>query len=211
LSMARRQREPGPFRFVFAGRLIPLKRVDWLVAALAGLPTQAFELWIVGAGPDESALRLLAGSELGAKVRWLGQLPLTEVPAILAQADCLVLPSLHDGWGAVVSEALMAGTPVICSDACGSAGVVRDSGFGGVFRSDDRAALTSLLAQAVENGPLQSAERVDLADWAKSLGGHAGAAYLLQILDYSDGRSSRPLPPWSQAAVASCIGSSRGV
>lgn len=211
LSMARRQREPGPFRFVFAGRLIPLKRVDWLVAALAGLPTQAFELWIVGAGPDEPALRLLAGSELGAKVRWLGQLPLTEVPAVLAQADCLVLPSVHDGWGAVVSEALMAGTPVICSDACGSAGVVRASGFGGVFSSADRAALTLLLEQALAKGPLPSAESADLAGWAECLGGRAGADYLMQILDHADGRIARPLPPWSQAAVAPCIGSSRGV
>lgn len=51
--------------------------------------------------------------------------------ACMARADVLVLPSWHDGWGAVVSEALMAGTPAIASDACGSAGVVRASGVGG--------------------------------------------------------------------------------
>lgn len=200
------QREPGPFRFVFAGQLIPRKRVDWLISALAGLTQQAFELWIVGTGPQEPALRALAGSGLGDRVRWMGQLPLTDVPAVLAQADCLVLPSVHDGWGAVVSEALMAGTPVICSDACGAAGVVRASGLGGVFGSADRAALACLLEQALGNGPLPLAESAALAGWAGCLGGRAGADYLMQILDHTDGRSARPLPPWSLATKASNFG-----
>lgn len=201
-----RQREPGPFRFVFAGRLIPLKRVDWLITALAGLADPAFELWLVGAGPEEAALRELAGRALGDRVRWLGQLPLPGVTAVMAQADCLVLPSVHDGWGAVVSEALMVGTPVICSDACGAAGVVRASGLGGVFGSADRAALSRLLAEALGKGPLPRAERGALAEWAGCLGGRAGAAYLLQILDHADGRSARPLPPWSLATRASSLG-----
>lgn len=206
LALVRSERAPGPFRFVFAGQLIPLKRVDWLINALAGLADTAFELWVVGAGPEESALRALAGHALCDRVRWLGQLPLPEVPAVMAQADCLVLPSVHDGWGAVVSEALMAGTPVICSDACGAAGVVRASGLGGVFGSADRAALSRLLAEALGKGPLPRAERGALAEWAGCLGGRAGAAYLLQILDHADGRSARPLPPWSLATRASSLG-----
>lgn len=207
LSIARSQREPGPFRFVFAGRLIPGKRVDWLITALAALTNQAFELWIVGAGPEEPALRALASIALGHQVRWLGQLPLTDVPAVLAQADCLVLPSVHDGWGAVVSEALMVGTPVICSDACGSAGVVRASGVGGVFRSVDRASLTPMLEGVMAKGPLHWAESAALADWAECLGGRAGAAYLLRILDHAWGRSPRPLPPWSPDTRSSSVGS----
>jgi hypothetical protein len=62
----------------------------------------------------------------------------TEVPRAMAQADCLVLPSIHDGWGAVASESLMVGTPVVCSDACGVAGVVQASGVGGVFPVKDK-------------------------------------------------------------------------
>lgn len=196
-----------PFRFIFAGQLIPRKRVDWLISALAGLADPAFELWIVGAGPEEVALRALAQNMLGDRVRWLGQLPLTDVPAVMAQGDCLVLPSVHDGWGAVVSEALMAGTPVVCSDACGSAGVVRASGCGGVFRSDDRAMLSMLLGQALVFGRTSSSVRDGLADWAECLGGGAGAAYLLQILDFVDGahaNAARPLQPWSATHSAAC-------
>ncbi len=213
LSLPHSRREPGPFRFVFAGRLIPLKRVDWLVNALAALPVHAFELWIVGGGPDEAALRALAGRELRNRVRWLGQLALNDVPAVLLQADCLVLPSVHDGWGAVVSEALMVGTPVICSDSCGAAAVVRASGYGGVFPTADRTSLTVLLEQAIGKGPLSTAERLSLAGWAECLGGRAGADYLIRILNHANGHpssSSRPLPPWSHVSTAPCAVASKG-
>jgi len=189
-------RAPGAFRFVFAGQLIPRKRVDWLLNALAGVSDQDFELLNVGAGPEEPTLRALAASRLGDRVRWLGRLPLTEVPAVMAQADCLVLPSVHDGWGAVISEALMVGTPAICSDACGTAGVVHASGVGGVFPRDRGDALRTMLDKQIRSGPIDTAGRKRLANWASALGAEAGAGYLLNILDYSANGGSRPVPPW---------------
>lgn len=190
------QRKTGAFRFVFAGRLIPLKRVDWQVNALAGLTDHAFELWIVGSGTEEPALRTLAARKLGDRVRWLGRLPLSEVSAVMAQADCLVLPSVHDGWGAVVSEALMVGTPVICSDACGAAGVVQASGFGGVFPRDCGDELQARLEEQLQSGPIDMADRMRLASWATALGAEAGARYLINILDCAANGGSRPMPPW---------------
>jgi hypothetical protein len=191
------QRQPGPFRFVFAGRLIPLKRVDWLINALAGLSDQPFELWVVGAGPEEPALRALAASKLGNRVRWLGQLSLPDVPAVMAQADCLVLPSVHDGWGAVASEALMVGTPVICSDACGVAGVVRASGTGGVFTVNDRAAFQKLLGAQCAKGIVDADARTSLKEWASCLGAGAGADYLIKILTSANDQPGRKATaPW---------------
>lgn len=190
---------PGSFRFVFAGQLIPRKRVDWLINALASLTDQAFELCIVGTGPVEPALRALAAQSLGRPVSWLGQLPLNEVPAVMAQCDCLVLPSVHDGWGAVASEALMTGTPVICSDACGVAGAVRASGVGGVFPVNDEVALTQLLAAQLVQGAVQSDTRRQIADWAACLGAAAGAAYLEEILTYKQNcHGARPEAPWAR-------------
>lgn len=191
------QRQTGPFRFVFAGRLIPLKRVEWLMNALAGLLDKSFELWVVGAGPEEPALRALAASKLGNRVRWLGQLPLPEVPAVMAQADCLVLPSVHDGWGAVGSEALMVGTPVICSDACGVAGVVRASGAGGVFAVNDRATFQEMLGAQCAKGIVDADLRTTLKEWASCLGSGAGAGYLIKILtSKNDQPASKPVAPW---------------
>ncbi len=189
-------REPCSFRFVFAGQLIARKRVDWLLNALAALAEHDFELSIVGSGPEEPALRALSANKLGDRVRWLGSLPMTEVPATMAQADCLVLSSVHDGWGAVISESLMTGTPVVCSDACGAAGVVHASGVGGVFPRDRDDVLRAMLNEQMKNGPIDAARRVRLSAWATSLGASAGARYLLNILDHANNGSSRPLPPW---------------
>lgn len=195
--VAQSPREPGPFRFMFVGRLIALKRVDWLLNALAKLTDQSFELWVVGAGPEESVLKTLAAGKLADRVRWLGQLPLPDVPAVMAQADCLVLPSVHDGWGAVASEALMAGTPVVCSDACGVAGVVQASQTGGVFPVNDRLALVRLLASQLAQGAIEDGKRRDLASWATCLGADAGALYLQEILESKDFNSGvHPGAPW---------------
>lgn len=195
------QRKPGPFRFVFVGRLIPLKRVDWLIKALAGLTKHAFELWIIGSGAEEPALRTLAALKVGDRVRWLGVLPLSEVPAAMAQADCLVLPSVHDGWGAVVSEALMVGTPVICSDACGATGVVKVSGYGGIFPCKRSDVLQARLDAQLQSGPIDMADRRRLASWATTLGAEAGAHYLINILDYAANGGSRPIPPWQNRGI----------
>lgn len=196
------QRSSGPFRFVFVGQLIPRKRLNLLIEALAGLIDHAYELLIVGTGPEVPPLRTLAMKKLGARVRWLGHLPISEVPAVMAQADCLVLPSVHDGWGAVASEALMVGTPVICSDACGVAGVVRASGKGGVFAVDDQAALAKLLAKQLEQGQVTAEARLKLANWATCLGATSGAAYLVDIFTYSDSNSiERPIEPWSKSEL----------
>lgn len=192
-------RAPGPFRFMFAGQLIQRKRVDWLIKALSEFKNKDFELWIVGAGPEEASLQELSKNTLEVKVRWFGKLPLPEVPAVMAQADCLVLPSAHDGWGAVASEALMVGTPVICSDACGVAGVVRKAGHGGVFPVGDLNDLTALLAERLAHGPIQAELRKEISDWARCLGADAGADYLHQVLLFSQkGNGPRPIAPWDK-------------
>ena len=90
------------FRFVFVGQFIERKRLDLLVEALHSIQTQHFELTVIGSGPLESSLRASAEELLPGRVHWVGRLPLNRVPLEMARADCLVLPSRHDGWGAVV-------------------------------------------------------------------------------------------------------------
>lgn len=184
------------FRFLFVGQLIELKRVGLLIEALGLLGRDDFDLAVVGAGPRGPHWQALAAKIIPGRVHWMGVVPMDTVPGLMAQADCLVLPSRHDGWGAVVSEALMAGTPVICSDACGSAGVVLASKVGSVFPSGDRDALAHRLREVLDKGPLTYQARDELAQWARSLGAEAGSAYLLAVLNYVEGGGNRPMPPW---------------
>lgn len=215
-GIVRTIRTSGPFRFMFVGQFIERKRLDLLIRALRGLADRfEFELAMVGSGPLEAQLRADAEAALPGRIRWIGRLPQTGVPAAMVEADCLVLPSRHDGWGAVVSEALMTGVPAICSDACGAAAAVRASGVGGVFRTDDEADLRAHLCRAMRVEPAESAQRDALAQWATCLGASAGAEYLLKIIAHRQVGGARPALPWAvgpQDAIpfSGAVGSRQG-
>ena len=187
------------FRFVFAGRLVELKRVDLLIEAVARIPGGDVELEIIGTGPLEQELRALGERRMPGRIRWRGRMPFEQVPREIRLADCLVLPSRIDGWGAVVSEALMQGTPAICSSACGAGVAVAASGVGGVFESGSVESLAHLLGRQAARGRVTAEARGSLAKWATCLGSSAGAEYLLDILDHAEGGSGRPPAPWLAA------------
>lgn len=180
------------FKIFFVGQFVERKRLDLLIEALHAMHNYEYELYVIGAGPLEKNLRVFAEKKIPGKFKWVGRIPSSEIQNYLRDADCLVLPSRHDGWGAVVTESLMVGTPVICSDSCGSAGVVLSSRAGGVFKSGDLESLKSLLIKEIQVGPPEAAERKKLSTWSSVLGAEAGADYVLQILNHQN-----PPPPWA--------------
>lgn len=187
----------APFRLLFVGQFIERKRLDLLIDALALIEEPWAELVVAGSGPLEWELRKRAEAKLGSNFRWLGVRPQAEISSLMTEADCLVLPSRYDGWGAVVSEALMAGTPAVCSNRCGSAGVVQASGRGGVFPTGELAALATLLRATIAEGRQTPEQRTALVSWASCIGALAGAEYLTEILRYQhtmDG--DKPKAPW---------------
>ena len=105
--------------FLFAGKFIPKKRVMDLLEAAAEVPEARVVL--VGDGPLRSQLEERASRpDLNGRVEFAGFKNQQELPAYLAGADCVVLPS--DGtetWGLIVNEAMACGTPAIVSMACG--------------------------------------------------------------------------------------------
>lgn len=103
------------------GRLVPGKRFDALVRAVAALP--GAHLLLAGDGPERAGLRRLA-AELGAqsRIHLLGERdPLGDsadgrtpgIPALLAAMDVFVSPSREEAFGLAVVEALAAGLPVL--------------------------------------------------------------------------------------------------
>lgn len=196
--------KPRPFRFVYVGQLIERKCVDLLISSVAALEKSDIELWVFGGGAMESSLRDLASQKLPNQVRWFGILSMPEVRSSITKTDCLVLPSRHDGWGAVVSEALMAGIPVICSSACGASTVVRASGVGAVFSVGSISALTGALMSQYEIGKWETSQRIKLAEWAKCLGANSGAEYLGRIFAQQYKKIGYPSPPWSSANEFKC-------
>jgi glycosyltransferase involved in cell wall biosynthesis len=108
------------FALLFAGRLVPSKRPESAIRAIASLGGDAV-LVICGSGELESSCRRLA-AEVGARVVWLGFRNQSDLPRLYAAADALILPSaFSETWGLVVNEAMAVGTPCIVSDAAGCA------------------------------------------------------------------------------------------
>jgi glycosyltransferase involved in cell wall biosynthesis len=129
--------QPRPHTdILYAGQLIPRKRVDLLLRAFSQLDVPSARLRIIGKGPQEPALRALAqGLGIADRVSFSPSVPNAEIVAAMADADVLVLPSRFDGWGAVVNEALLVGTPVICSNRCGASDVIENGRNGYVFEA----------------------------------------------------------------------------
>lgn len=201
LPFAPTHRETG-FRLLFVGSLISLKRVHLIIDALRELPTDV-TLDIVGDGPLREELEEQAKIDAPGRVIFHGTRPMTEIADFMAGADCLVLPSDHDGWGAVISEALLVGTRVVCSDRCGASIAVTASGAGQVFDAFADEACAAALRNELARGPISIAERIEIANWAKCLTKTDGAAYLEAIIVHTRQGAPRPAPPWNGAKLRS--------
>jgi glycosyltransferase involved in cell wall biosynthesis len=104
---------------LFVGTIEPRKNLDRLMDAWQGLPSElanAFDLVIAGpAGwaPAATRARLLAKRE---GVRHLGYVPEADLPALTAGAVMFAYPSLYEGFGFPVAQAMAAGIPVLTSN-----------------------------------------------------------------------------------------------
>lgn len=105
-----------PFTVLFVGRFYRRKRVDVLLRAAAILRTRVPELRlrIVGDGPCRQRWHALA-RELGVDsvVGWLGDVTRAQLAREYNRADVFCLPSVQEGFGIVLLEAMAAGKPIV--------------------------------------------------------------------------------------------------
>jgi len=191
-------RHGNVYRFIYVGSLIDRKQVDLMLSALGDLLNYTFEVEIVGEGPNRADLEQQAQEILPGRTVFLGSVAMSEDVSRIAAADCLVLPSAHDGWGAVVSEAQICGTPVICSSKCGSSGTVRASGLGAVFVAGNVTSLRQSLNASLVKGRVDEEVRRKLREWATCLTAQAGAQYLLEIIGSTNKTCDSVIPPWER-------------
>ena len=124
----------------------PHKNLAKLIGALARIPTERRPLLVLPgyATEHERALRAQAGS-LGVDrdVHFVGWLPGPDVEALWGLADAFVYPSLYEGFGLPVLEAMARGVPVACSNASSLPEVAGDAAL--LFDPEDEAAIATAL------------------------------------------------------------------
>lgn len=108
---------------LYVGRLVPYKRVEDAIRVAAELGKK---LVIIGRGSAayERKLKLLTVS-LQADCEFKGFVPKAEKERVMEQAELLLMPSVREGWGLVITEAANLGTPALVYDVPGTSEAVQ--------------------------------------------------------------------------------------
>ena len=110
----------GPLQLLAVGSIVPRKGYDVLVQALAILRDRDWHLTIIGA--HDRAPRTthdlavqIAAAGLEDRILLAGAVDDTTLAAAYGRADLFVMPSLFEGYGMVLTEALARGLPIVCT------------------------------------------------------------------------------------------------
>jgi glycosyltransferase involved in cell wall biosynthesis len=171
-------------RLLSVGAITPVKGHDVLVEALSSLADLRWTWTMVGASVDaEHATGLwstLWSAGLDARVTLAGALTGADLAAAFADADLLVLPSRHETYGIVASEALARGVPVLATDVGGVREALGTTSGGAVpgllVPSEDPAAMASALRDWLETPSLRARLRLLAAERRGALEGWDVAA-----------------------------------
>jgi glycosyltransferase involved in cell wall biosynthesis len=154
-----RRRHSLPEHFILSvGTIEPRKNLVRLLEAYRSLRDRGNQLGLVIAGRRgwrcEDFFRRLQELGLTDEVILLGAFPDAELPALYSAADVFVFPSLYEGFGLPVLEAMACGTPVIASNTSAILEVVAENGI--LFNPyDDARGLAEAIAHVLDNAMLR--------------------------------------------------------
>ncbi|MDO9438893.1 glycosyltransferase family 4 protein [Hydrogenophaga sp.] len=141
--------DAAPVQLLCVATLTPRKGHAVLLQALAGLLHLPWVLHLVGSterDPGTAARLQTLALPLADRIVWHGELPGAALHAHYAAADVFVLPSLYEGYGMVVAEAVAHGLPVVCTDG-GALAHTLPSGAGLQVKAGDVPTLQAALAR----------------------------------------------------------------
>ncbi|HEV8078161.1 MAG TPA: glycosyltransferase, partial [Marinobacter sp.] len=144
-----------PIRLLCVAHLSPRKAQHQLVEALSGLQELPWQCVLVGACDRdlhyaEQVRQQIQQAGLCSRITLTGEVGGDALAALYSQADVFVLPSLYEGYGMVIDEALSVGLPVISSNG-GALVHTADRPGVAMYNAGDVAALRECLAQWITN------------------------------------------------------------
>ena len=141
------------FEVLFAGHVSLRKGVPYLLQAFAQVKHPAKRLRLVGAIAPE--IKTLLARLPQRNVEFLGSVPQTQLPRMMSESHVLVLPSIEDGFGLVLSQALACGCPVLASTNTGGDDLITDGVEGYIVPIRDVTALTNRMQHLADDPALQ--------------------------------------------------------
>jgi len=138
-----------PFRMICVGNCDdPRKGLEYLIEALSLLPAAQFELLFAGAYSADSTYHrglrhLIHRSGVSGAVSFVGRVSDEELAHLYQTADLFVFPSLWEGYGIAVAEALSHGLPVVATRVGAIPELVREGVNGLLVAPRDSRALAS--------------------------------------------------------------------
>jgi glycogen(starch) synthase len=189
----------GP-RVVFVGRLVRQKAPRLLLEAARLMADSSAQFVFVGDGPERASLERAAVEQgLRDRVHFTGFVPHDIIPAALADADLLVLPSIYEELGSVLLEAMQSGLPIVASSVGGIPDVITNGENGLLVKPGDPRALARAIERILSDpclarGLSQEARR-RAADYDWSL-------LALEVLSVYRAALDRSRPTWPRRVGA---------
>lgn len=157
-------------KILFVGQIIPRKGIQDLVKTMAIISKDSIdtEVDVVGNGFYYDKIRKLIEEEgIQNRFNFMGSLPHSEIPELMAKSDILCLPSYREGWPNVCIEALSVGLPVVATDIGGTNEIITDEDVGILVKAGDYNALASALKYALD----KKWDRNRIREYAKRFSG----------------------------------------
>ncbi|WP_072530990.1 glycosyltransferase family 4 protein [Bacteroides ilei] len=136
-------------RVLFVGNLSQRKGISYFFDSIKGLDDK-IEATVVGRGNIDSSKAL---KESLSKVNYIPSLPHNEILKLMSNHDLFIFPSLFEGFGLVITEAMSQGTPVITTDRTCGADIITNGVDGWVIQAGTSEPLKKLLHKFI-NDPI---------------------------------------------------------
>jgi len=156
----KKRRQMKKLQLVYAGQLIPLKKVDDLICAVKKLDFPC-ELVIIGEGPERSRLEAIAAGQ--DNITFTGWLQREAVLAEMKKADAFVMVSSPETYGMVYLEAMAQGCIPVASKGEGFDGLIRNGENGYLVQPGDVDGLACVLGQIAHMPPDEKSEMIENA------------------------------------------------
>jgi glycosyltransferase involved in cell wall biosynthesis len=186
---------------IFVGQLIERKGILLLLEAIRVIAETKhnFHLNVIGTGKLASILKeFIDKHQLQNRITLLGVIQSENIVNYIGKADLLILPSIFDGWGMVVNEAMQSRVPVLISDQCGAKELINHRKNGLIFNGNNLSSLTENIDYFLQ---LSLAERNLMKDYAGKMGEKISVPIVCEYLGFClnhclKPQHLKPIAPW---------------